>query len=102
MTYFNTTDQTGLELKTSTRKAESQTERILEFFKLHSGELFPPHIVHFMVGGDSPITSTRRAISDLTKEGKLEKTMHKEMGDYDSKTYCWTLKKQEGQTSLFD
>ena len=41
---------------------------------------------------NTPITSIRRAISDLAKEGYLLKTDKKVMGNWGRLTYTWRLK----------
>lgn len=91
MPYFNTTNLVGEELKLSTQKAETQTEKVLAYFEKYSTGRFSPSQVHLKVNVGSPITSTRRAISDLTKEGKLEKTKYKEEGIYGKPEYMWQL-----------
>lgn len=98
--YHNTTHLTGAELQDSTQKAETQTEKVLRFFKVHSGYKYPPSFVHNVIGGNSPLTSTRRALSDLTKKGELEKTEHKRVGAYGKPEYMWRLKQEEGQQTL--
>ena len=100
--YYNTTSEAGDTLKYSQVKAETQTEKVLAFFFKYREDMFTPSSVHGYIGGNSPLTSTRRAISDLTKDNKLEKTIYKGSGSYGKPEYCWRLKKQEGQTSLFD
>ena len=39
----------------------------------------------------APITSIRRAITDLTNEGKLVKTNSLKKGNYGKKCHCWKL-----------
>ena len=102
MTYFNTLSQFGDALKTSTRKAETHTQRVYQFFKDNPTRRYTPLMVHRLMNFKNPETSTRRAMSDLTKDDKLFRTDKKVPEKYGSPNYMWTLMKHEGQTSLFD
>ena len=99
--YHNTTDLEGAELKDSQVKAETQTEKVLWVFECFPGRVMTPFEVMHDGQFDCPITSIRRAISDLTKEGKLVKTESKREGDYGKPNYMWTLNIQKGQIPLF-
>jgi len=97
MGYYNTLGETGEVLKSSTQKAETQTDRILKFFEDNPVASYSPSLVHFNVGGKSPLTSTRRSMSDLTKEGKLEKTEYKSKGAYGKYECCLRLNRNPGE-----
>ena len=99
MSYYNTLSETGEDLKSSQVKAETQKHEILALFEYHSGALYTPFEVQCRMNEISPITSIRRAMSNLTDEGKLEKTSIKKKGDYGKDNYTWRLKK-EGQIAL--
>ena len=106
MSYYNTLSESGEDLKDSQVKAETQKDKIFRYLKCWSGIEKSPSQLHYELFGRSstPITSVRRAISDLTKEGKLEKTENKKQGKYGKDEYCWTIKKEkkeEGQTTMF-
>jgi hypothetical protein len=68
------------ELEKHRKKAVRQKDIILHFFRQHPDRNFTPHEVHANIEGDFMlITSVRRSITDLTKEGKLIKC------DYDQR-----------------
>ena len=100
--YFNTTNESGEALKQSQVKAETQDQKVLKFFRDHPDAEYTPASIHYYVGGKSPITSTRRAMSNLTKGGLLEKTKYKEQGYYGKPNYMWRLKKEVGQIEMFN
>ena len=77
MVYYNTTNLKRDELKTSQKKTISQEQKILEIFKNHQIPLSPTDIFSNFFK-KTPLTSIRRALSNLTKDGKLE--------------HCWKLK----------
>ena len=89
--YYNTNNETGEELQTSKRRANSQTTRILSFFFAHPNEEITPFQVRSEMELRAPITSIRRAISDLTAEGRLEKTSTLRPGLYGKNCHCWKI-----------
>ena len=89
MSYFNKTSETGERLVEYRLKASSQDELILEMFM--NGELYSPSQVQAAVLPNAPITSVRRAITNLTTIGKLVKTGRKVRGLYNRPEYCWKL-----------
>ena len=93
--YYNTNNESGEELQASRRRATSQTAIILSFFLDNPEREFTPFQVQTELGLQAPITSIRRAISDLTDEGQLEKTNTLRPGLYGKKCHCWTAKKTE-------
>ena len=90
MTYYNTTDQTGEELQTSHQKTKKQDELIYEYF-LSSEEPLSPSMVQNNLNLNCPITSVRRAITNLTKDGLIEKTNSYVTGSYGKKEHLWKL-----------
>ena len=92
MVYYNTTNLKGDELKTSQKKAVSQEQKILDIFYKYQIPLSPTDIYgDFFKSVNAPITSIRRALSNLTKDGKLEKTSKKKFGMYGKTEHCWKL-----------
>lgn len=93
MTYYNTNGLTGEELVNARYKAHSQSSQLYYFFVnlLREGALVTPADLHkhFPMW---PITSIRRAITDLTKLGVLEKTNERREGEYGQLNYCWKLR----------
>jgi len=103
MGYYNTTNETGEALKDSQVKAETQTEQILTLFKYRPEGHYTPSEIHKLLQRlNCPLTSIRRGISDLTKDGKLERTGFKRKGIFGKPEFCWTLKKEEGQIRMFN
>ena len=93
--YYNTNQETGEGLRSSRAKTETQEKVIYELFSMNRNSYITPYEVSEalsamnMLGANAPITSIRRAITDLTSAGKLKKTDEKRMGPYGKQTYCW-------------
>jgi len=89
--FYNTTGECGHQLEFYHSKAASQEMRILQFFEQHKGMRFTPFDVHrALYYANTPVTSIRRAITNLTREGKLVKTTDYEKGVYGNKNHKWT------------
>ena len=73
MSYYNTTSEKGQELKSSHSKARTQEEKIYSFF-LTYGQPLSPSMVLDKLNLDCPITSVRRAMTNLTENKKITKT----------------------------
>jgi hypothetical protein len=86
--YHNTTDVAGSALVEYTGAAADQELRILHYFQ-KTGRPLRPSEVHDAVGGRSPLTSTRRAITNLTSAGYLEKLTRKAEGLYGRPEHFW-------------
>ena len=93
--YYNTNDETGGTLNTSRKVADNQSVMILGIFKMFSDENMSPDDVEDYIRQvykrDDPITSIRRAITDLTNEGVLEKTDIKKLGKWGKRVHTWKL-----------
>ena len=97
MSYHNTTNQTGEQLDIFSVAAKSQDEIVLQRFKGGSKMFSPSAIHHFLIAEqriakNTPITSIRRSITNLTKKGKLIKTKEQTMSLYGRPEYVWKLK----------
>lgn len=91
--YHNSVNISGEELKKRERRTESQNDKILKFFQRHDSMNFAAWEVYkYMKLPNVPITSIRRAITDLEKAGCLVKTENKRIGIYGDKCICWKLK----------
>lgn len=99
MTFHNTIHLQGEELTTATNKAKRQQDAVLEFFEVNYGGCFTPLQVHRSLGLNCPETSIRRAITNLTTLGLLEKTPMKVAESYGKINYTWRLTR--GQQKLF-
>jgi len=53
------------------RRAQSQDEAVLAWMRAHPGRWMPCE-VHAGLGTAAPLTSIRRALTDLTKAGRLQ------------------------------
>lgn len=89
--FYNTTGLKGFDLFRSQEKAKKQDDIILQILR-EDGEEMTPFEVNAEAekqGYHYPITSIRRSITNLTKEGKLEKLLIKRNGVYGQKNYTW-------------
>lgn len=98
MSYHNTTNQTGEQLDIFSVAAKSQDELVLTFFKNYPNHDFSPSKLHEylikykLIDEATPLTSIRRALTNLTGAGKLIKTDKKVMSKYNRPEYVWKLK----------
>ncbi len=104
--YYNTTNAEGRELIEHEHKAKSQELKILRFFMQQGMLGFTPSKIRRKVFSDkTPVTSVRRALSNLTKAGDLVKTGSKSEGDYGRPEHLWQIGSrwypQPRQTQLF-
>ena len=105
--YHNTNKETGWELDLSKSKAISQEENIMDIFKqkewlnqdplLSPAEIWAQYCSEFK---EVPITSIRRAISNLTNKYDLVKTDIMRVGLYGKQEHCWKLARDDGQLKL--
>jgi len=93
MSYYNTTHVVGSQKAQYQSQAAAQEVYILKFFKARPAQLFTPSdVLDYLVtvlGSTAPITSVRRAITNLTSAGALLKTKHQKTGPYNRPEYCW-------------
>jgi hypothetical protein len=91
--YHNTTGAIGSLLEEYEAKAKSQDELIIALFKNRNHPLSPSDI-YVILGERIPITSIRRSISNLTRDGFLDKLQYnKVIGLYGRVECTWTLRK---------
>ena len=92
--YYNTNDEAGETLQSSRNATMKQEDQILGIFQAFPNEgLTPFDIEDFANDQDVhwPITSIRRAITDLTSAGKLTKTDITKLGKYGKQVHTWKL-----------
>lgn len=90
--YFNTTNERGQQLNDSRLKVATQNEIVLTYFKAHKARfLSPSDVWQNCFNGSVPLTSVRRAITNLERSGMLKKTDVKIPGIYGKDTYTWVL-----------
>ncbi len=89
--FYNTASETGHELELARASAVSHEARILKLFQSMKGHAMSARQVHTFIGGRHPITSTRRAITDLTKSGFLKAIGSKRDPAFGRKVKTWTV-----------
>ena len=88
--YHNTTNLSGPALSRAECKAQTQEDRVLAVFDASlSGMLIPEDVLTHMPQG-TPLTSVRRAISNLTERGLLRKTSQMRQGKYGAPIHHWS------------
>jgi len=93
MTYHNTTKLSGRELVREERKSMSVEKKVLQFFRANPSRDFTPFEVWTALNIPNPVTSVRRAMTNLTLYDKeLVQLDKKRPGEYGSGNYCWKLK----------
>ena len=93
MTFYNTINEQPSELAESISKAQTQEKKIIKCFKQYERPLSPSMVLSIL-NINCPITSIRRAMTNLCNEGKLEKTKDYVMGNYGKKEHLWCLPKK--------
>ena len=91
MSYYNTTNEKGFDLQKSHEKARNQEEIIYSFFLTYGKPLSPSQVLK-KLNLECPITSVRRALTNLTNQDKIIKTDVKVVGLYGKKEHLWRLK----------
>lgn len=112
--FYNTINQSGTLLSKSRSDVEIQNDVIYSIFKESGKDNITPFEMESgcrLKGYGWPITSIRRAFTDLTTEGKLEKLDGQEgrlkvqrPGGHGKANYAWRLKPKQTvsiQTKLF-
>jgi len=97
MSYHDTVPETRENVAKYESKARSQEDEIYHFFEMYPGRELSPD--YFILMYSWPITSIRRAFTNLEKSGKLVKTENRRMGRYGRMTRTWKL--AGGQGKLF-
>jgi Fe2+ or Zn2+ uptake regulation protein len=83
------TDDQDAKLK---RNAKSQEARILKFLELHSNGVGASAVWQALRNSE-PLTSFRRALNSLAKQGKVEMLAEKRVGYYGAPEHLWRLKR---------
>jgi hypothetical protein len=91
--FHNTINLPGEELRAADKACKHQEEVVMKCFNLSPHKTLTPAEVHLMIGQQWPITSVRRAITNLTDLGKLVKTREQRKGLYGKLNNCWRLNK---------
>lgn len=92
--FFNTIHLSGDSLEEAKANVENQGNKILSILKREDRALTPFEVSKLYDGlyRPCPITSIRRAMSDLTRVGFLEKTHEKKEEKYGKSNFKWRIK----------
>jgi hypothetical protein len=94
--FYNTTHLAGVELEQEEGKAKRQESMILEYFMQHKDEKFSGSDIYINLGFDkinTPLTSIRRANTNLMNQNKIIKLKEKKIGLFGKAEYLYTLNK---------
>jgi len=86
--FYNTINEVTNTLVASNNTSRTQECIILDCFK-SAQEPLSPSMVHFLTKLKCPITSIRRAMSDLSKDGKLVKLEQFTIGKFGKREHLW-------------
>jgi|SRR5580698_2987621 hypothetical protein len=87
--YHNTNNLAGAELHKADQCAKGQESDILAFFRARPGMYLTPEDASAALSARTPLTSVRRAISNLTEKGYLRKTTAMRKGKYGKAIHHW-------------
>jgi hypothetical protein len=90
--FHNSNKESGHQLAASERKAKTQNQRVLEFFKRYPALGRTALDVYFHLAKNEPESSFRRACTTLTDGGFLKETGDKKIAAYGkaNRTYIIT------------
>ena len=89
--YHNTTQTTGAELRQFTAAVQNQDAAVLLFFRRVGQPMSPRYVWVHGFDRSIELTSVRRAISNLTRDGLLVKTDVQLPGAKGRPEYLWRL-----------
>jgi len=95
--FYNTTNETGTALKACKKAVSKQEKEVLAIFKALASVSPDALIVQYAPSEihesfpNYPITSIRRAITNLTEAGYLRKTPVKIMSPWNRREHCWEI-----------
>lgn len=91
--YYNTNGLSRRQLLDANVSALNQEQRILRFFiqqgRTYSGS--PSAVAERVFDNSVPLTSVRRAMTNLTARGDLDKTAATVQGAYGKPEHLWTI-----------
>lgn len=91
-THFDTTRDQEFDLEQYRETCGRQQRLVLDWFQAHDLALATPFEIRDRVLPNSPVTSVRRAMTNLTTAGLLVKTEHKKAERYGRRNYLWRLR----------
>lgn len=87
--YHNTNNLVGAALEEAEAQCKGQEAAILKFFRSRPGMYLTPEDASAALSARTPLTSVRRAISNLTEKGLLRKTTAMRRGKYGKPIHHW-------------
>jgi hypothetical protein len=99
-TFYNTTNEVGAQLEAFTETAACQEQLIITFAR--KVKFFSPSHLHRyllerkQISENTPLTSIRRAITNLTEANRLVKTTNKVTSVYNKPEYVWQYNSNNG------
>jgi hypothetical protein len=93
ISYHNTTKLTGTPLADAETHCRNQEEKILFLFRTYDKKMTPSEVFKAwqLVWPVIPLTSVRRGLSNLTRDGKLEMTEELVTGIYGALEHYWQI-----------
>jgi hypothetical protein len=91
--YYNTLNTGGQNLLNAIENAKKQEDRIMVIMQAKRRKMTPSevHGVYIAWFSNTPIWSLRRAMTNLSNDGRLEKTDERVPSPYNSKEHKWQL-----------
>lgn len=91
--YYNTTDEHGKALQKFRRKALSQEAKITEYMENRPDRAFSPYQIRDgLFDANTPVTSIRRAMTNLTNDGVLNKLPIKVQSRHGRRCHLWQFR----------
>lgn len=87
--YYNTTHQSGAALRKRQANAKTQQDVIADYYRKYPYLRFSPSQIQRATGLDAPITSIRRAITNLANADLLVKTTDMVEGAFGAPEHQW-------------
>jgi hypothetical protein len=94
--FHNTINESGEKLTELKQNAKTQQEKILWYFFMNKDHAYTPFEIQVCVLPNAPITSIRRAITNLTTQGQLIRTDAKKEEQYGVMNYKWKYNGRNG------
>lgn len=99
--FYNTINLKGIDLDAARNKSKSQEEFIKWLFNEEPTLEATPSQLLSLFNSNVPITSVRRALTNLTNDNVLEKTEKQIVGMYGKLEHVWKLKIQKSVASKY-
>jgi hypothetical protein len=91
VSYYQTTRLSAGKRQEYESAAQNQEAAVLDYFRQRPGAKCSPDIVHKYVLPRAPLTSVRRALTNLTQAGHLVRLDEHQPGRYGRLVHLWQL-----------